>query len=84
VSQLIFYYTAKHQKIIYFFKIYFPNKNYFPANKRGFNWLFGLTRLLNYFLFKKKNKINKWEGIFFFEAAYPYEKMKWQIQSGKQ
>jgi hypothetical protein len=33
-----------------------------------FNWLFGLTRFLNYFLYKKY-KINKWEDISFFEGC---------------
>jgi len=35
VFQLIFHYTTKHQKIIYFPGIHFPKENYFPANKQG-------------------------------------------------
>jgi hypothetical protein len=34
VFQLIFHYTTKYQKIIYFSGIHFKKKNYFPANKR--------------------------------------------------
>jgi hypothetical protein len=35
IFQFIFYYTTKHQKIIYFLKIYFLKKNkYFPEKKK--------------------------------------------------
>ena len=40
IFQFIFHYTTNYQKIInfpeiYFFRIHFPKKNYFPPNKRS-------------------------------------------------
>jgi len=61
VFQLIFHYTTKHRKIIYFSGIHFLKGNYFSTNKQGLGPHFFIT----YFIWNNLWNVNYYYFNFF-------------------